>query len=129
MLLDAIRQRQEAGGAAAPAVLPDPADLRALLFCNTRSLRLRAEGFRLLARFFEPFPVDLPPEREIRSSYVIYLDRQASLPWYIGQSRGVRQITLFDSRMATELRLRGDDFDKLLKSRRLYGHGRKPRSP
>lgn len=121
MLLTAIGQRPDG---MVPAGDADPETIRSLLFCNTHSLRLRAEGFRLLARFFETFPVDLPPEREVRSSYLMYLDREVNLPWYIGQSGGHKRIHLFDGRTATELRLRGEDFDKLLKSRKLYGHGK-----
>lgn len=125
LLIQTVRDRLVEQGVEPPATSPSADRVRDALFCNSRSMRLSDEGFKTLSQYFEVTPIEIPAGREVRSSYLLYLDRQSSMPWYLGHKGRTRFLYLFDGKMAVDLLLRGEDFDKLLKSRRLYGHDRR----
>lgn len=66
-----------------------------------RGLRLTNAGLDLMERTFQCFKVEFPKNRQLQTGELLYLDRQATLPYYCSD----RKVVVFETMLGMKIKL------------------------
>jgi hypothetical protein len=73
-------------------------------------LHLTAMGLQLMKCYFKACEISLPSDHHIKTKYLVYLDKIASLPYHYGRE----YIVVFELHLGTKLKLADGDIDVLI---------------
>lgn len=78
---------------------------------NAQGLRLTNSGLQFMLPYFKHYDMTTPESRDIRTGEILYLDRNATLPYYCAMGR----IVVFETTLGMKLRLWGGDISAIIK--------------
>lgn len=77
---------------------------------DTRGLRLTHIGLMLMKDFFKAYEIALPSGHKIGNRELLYLDKRATLPYYLSSDK----LVLFESELGIKLKLADGDLSILM---------------
>ncbi|RYD61688.1 MAG: hypothetical protein EOP83_16435 [Verrucomicrobiaceae bacterium] len=78
---------------------------------NAKGLRLTNAGLQMMIPCFTHYDIPTPGERTAKTGEILYLDRNATLPYFIGAGR----IVVFEGTLGMKLKLFGGDILEIIK--------------
>ena len=70
---------------------------------NLRGLRLHSLGYELMKSCYQCYEIDMPEDTKLTASQLLYLDRTATLPYYIDRTNS--KLMLFEASLGVKLKL------------------------
>ena len=77
---------------------------------NARGLRLTHIGLMLMKEYFKAYEIALPADHKIGNRELLYLDKRATLPYYLSSDK----LVLFESELGIKLKLADGDLSILM---------------
>lgn len=79
-----------------------------------RGLKLSTFGKNALIKLFKSFTIALDSRRKIVTRVLLFLDKRASMPYYLGP--GGKKLIMFESELALMIKLAGGDIETVIDS-------------
>jgi len=73
-----------------------------------KGMRLTWLGYNILKDYFRPYDIDVPADYLVTSRDLIYLDRRAKMPYYVGKGpdgKGAYTLVVFEPSLGILLKL------------------------